>query len=103
MINSRLLTHERDHVDQPAITPALLMGQVWQDSSSKSANMRGKLGKSAMIKRAKHVNEVPQHMKTRWQEEYIAQLRLFNWPTRAAPTTVQVGQLVYVGTDKMKR
>ena len=99
LINSRPLTHEGDHVDQPAITPALLMGQVWQDSSSKSASMHAELGKSAMIKRAKHVNEVTQHLKTRWQEEYIAQLRLFNWPTRAAPTTVQVGELVYVGTD----
>lgn len=104
LINARPLTHEGDHLDKPAITPAMLCGQIWQTNDLQIEAERPELHKAKVLKRAEHVNNVARHLKTRWQEEYVAQLRLFNLGSQQSLSrALKVGDVVYVGNHRMKR
>ena len=64
------LTHEGDHTDKPAVTPAILSGQIWQTTDLGMDADRPDLSKADMFKRVEHVKNVACHLKSRWQEEY---------------------------------
>ena len=104
LINARPLTHEGDHTDKPAVTPAMLSGQIWQTTDLEIDTNRPELRKADMLKRTEHVKNVACHLKTRWQEEYVAQLRLFNRGAQPSLNRcIEVGDVVYVGNPQMKR
>ena len=105
LINARPLTHEGDILDEPAVTPAMLSGQMWQSGIADNEIIdtnRPELCKADMVRRARHVQNVTEHLKTRWQEEYVAQLRLFG-SQHSASRQIAVGEVVYAGNAKMKR
>ena len=104
LINARPLTHEGDHTDKPAVTPAMLSGQIWQTTDLEIDTNRPELRKADMLKRIEHVKNVVCHLETRWQEEYVAQLCLFNRGAQPSLNRcVEVGDVVYVGNPQMKR
>ena len=86
------------------MTPAMLSGQIWQTTDLEIDTNRPELRKADMLKRTEHVKNVACHLKTRWQEEYVAQLRLFNRGAQPSLNRcIEVGDVVYVGNPQMKR
>ena len=67
LINARPLTHEGDHTDKPAVTPAMLSGQIWQTTDLEIDTNRPELRKADMLKRTEHVKNVACHLNFRFR------------------------------------
>ena len=79
----------RDFDDEAPLTPAMLMGNIWHAQGTEWT-----LNDQVQItQRVVYAEQLLNHLKQRWEKEYLAQLCLFY---QQISRTVKVGDGVYV-------
>ena len=79
------------------------LGSVWKETyqlEKSYVTQREDLKKSDMCKRLKYLQEGREHLRRRWEEEYLAQLRLFQ---KGNTRPIDSGELVFVVDRSKKR
>ena len=96
VVNSRPLTYVSDSLDEPPVTPAMMMGNIWM-SSEKPA---GTLDAAQMSSRLRYLSRTLEHVKNRWEVEYLSQL---NKHQQTMSRPLAVGDVVFVLDDTKRK
>ena len=96
VVNSRPLTYVSDSLDEPPVTPAMMMGDIWM-SSEKPA---GTLDAAQMSSRLRYLSRTLEHVKNRWEVEYLSQL---NKHQQTMSRPLAVGDVVFVLDDTKRK
>jgi hypothetical protein len=102
VLNSRPLTYVYPDQDEP-LTPAHLVLGKRILTAPTQVGFAGEEGKNELLKRDKYLKITLEHFWKRWQSEYLTQLREHHKPGKKHGLEVQVGDVVLIEEDNVKR
>ena len=99
VVNSRPLTHVADTDDDLPLTPAMMINGVWQ-ADEISAEQAAGLTAEQLNARQRYVATVGEHLKKRWQREYLTSLIAYH---QSKSSSVKAGEVVLLVDESRKR
>lgn len=105
VVNSRPLTFIESDIGEPcALTPAdLLIGRRFTALPNGASNVATTSTRTDALRRQQYRKRLTENFWTRWQKEYLLQLRSAHFAARRTATEFNVGDIVLVYAEKTPR
>ena len=102
VLNSRPLTYVYPDQDEPLTPSHFVLGKRILTIPDQDIDVQNE-GRSKLLRREKHLENVLQHFWKRWKAEYLTQLREHHQPSKKDGQSVKVGDVVLIQEDNVKR